>query len=180
MKLTWKQGVAAALCVVAVTVAWVKFGANIFLQGRTVIGTTELKALDAGNAGINIVVARPWFTDSVLVLNVGEPDADRDFDRIDATRCLLQCAKHLENEPFKRLYLANKWTRLYYLDAADVRDLGRRYRTGESWNNAGLYIEVAKYARTLNDSLAFKPGTGALAQITNVDNWNTMMGNLMR
>ena len=154
MKLTWKQGVAAALCVVAVTVAWVKFGANIFLQGRTVIGTTELKALDAGNAGINIVVARPWFTDSVLVLNVGEPDADRDFDRIDATRCLLQCAKHLENEPFKRLYL--------------------------SWNNAGLYIEVARYARTLNDSLAFKPGTGALAQITNVDNWNTMMGNLMR
>ncbi|MBR1551273.1 MAG: hypothetical protein IJ632_03015 [Muribaculaceae bacterium] len=180
MKLSWKQGIVVALCVVAMIVVWVRFGANTFVRGRTVIGPTELKALDAGNAGINIVVTRPWFTDSVLVLNVGEPDDDRDFDRIDATRCLLQCAKHLENEPFKRLYLANKWTRLYYLDNADVRKLGQRYHTGESWSNAALYIEVAQHARTLNDSLAFKPGTGPLAQIANVDNWNTMMGNLMR
>ena len=182
MNLTTKQmaTAAAALVVVAAIAAWHWWFAAAFVHGRTIIGPAELKSLDPGNAGINIVVTQPWFNDSVLVFNVDAPSKTRDFDRRDVTRCLLQCAKSLEDRNFKRLYLANKWNRMYYLDETAVKSLGQRYRNGDTWNNAALYLEVPRRARTLNDSLAFNPDDGVLRALSDMSNWNTMMGHLVR
>ncbi|MBQ4366879.1 MAG: hypothetical protein II786_02195 [Muribaculaceae bacterium] len=182
MNLTTKQltSLIAAAVVAVLTVAWMWLGATTILHGRTVIGPNELKALDPGNEGINIVVSQPWFNDSVLVFNIGKPSKNCDFDRLDATRCLLQCAQSLENHDYKRLYLANDWKRMYYINSDDVKSLGQRYRNGDTWNNALLYVELSESVHTLNDSIAFKHDDGLMRAINNLGNWNTMMGNLMR
>ena len=73
--------------------------------GRKVISRVELKNLDPANNGINIEVRQPWYNPhKELAFNVGEPD-ERDFDRFDVTRCLLQCAQQLGDHDFTRIYL---------------------------------------------------------------------------
>ena len=81
-------------------------------SGRTVISRVELKNLDPANNGINIEVTQPWYNPKKeLSFNVGKPD-ERNFDRFDVTRCLLQCAQQLGQHDFDRIYLCNKGDRL--------------------------------------------------------------------
>jgi|GEM_PF-1039413 len=150
-------------------------------HGRTVISRLELKNLDPANAGINIEVTQPWInSDSVLMFDVRKPlDDDRDFDRFDVTRCLLQCAQALTDRNFSRIYLCNDGNRLYYITGDDFKQLGQRYKTGDNLNTLGLYVELPRMAHTLNDSVAFPQHTGLLSSIADAQDWNTMMNNLM-
>ena len=122
MNLTTKQltSLIAAAVVAVLTVAWMWLGATTILHGRTVIGPNELKALDPGNEGINIVVSQPWFNDSVLVFNIGKPSKNRDFDRLDATRCLLQCAQSLKN--FRIIYKLRNFFIIHFFKITNTHD----------------------------------------------------------
>ncbi len=148
--------------------------------GRKVISRVELKNLDPANNGINIEVRQPWYNPkNELVFNVGEPD-ERDFDRFDVTRCLLQCAQQLGDHDFTRIYLCNKNNRLYYIKADDFKQLGEQYKTGETLNTLSLYVKLPQVTYTLNDSLAFPAHEGMLSSISDAQDWNTMMSNLLR
>ena len=148
--------------------------------GRKVISRVELKNLDPANNGINIEVRQPWFNpNKELAFNVGEAD-ERNFDRFDVTRCLLQCALQLGERDFTRIYLCNKGDRLYYINAEDFKQLGEQYKTGETLNTIGLYVKLPQVTYTLNDSLAFPAHGGMLSSISDAQDWNTMMSNLLR
>ena len=148
-------------------------------QGRTVIDQERLTALDPDNAGINITVRRPWFSDSVLVFDIGRA-GERDFDRFDVTRCMFQCAQDLRQQPLRRIYLANNGQRLYYIGGDDFKQLGRDYRKGERLSNTLLATRIPTVTHTLNDSVAFPSNGCLLGTVNDADDWNTMMSTLLR
>lgn len=172
--------IVAILAVLALVVAHSVLSMNAVRGGRKVISRVELKNLDPANNGINIEVRQPWFNpDKELVFNVGEPD-ERDFDRFDVTRCLLQCARELSSRDFSRIYLCNKGDRLYYITADDFKQLGEQYKTGETINTLSLYVKLPQVTYTLNDSVAFPAHEGMLGSLSDAQDWNTMMSNLLR
>ena len=166
--------------VLALVVGHVMLSMDVVKHGRKVISRVELKNLDPANNGINIEVYEPWYNpDKVLSFNVMEPD-ERDFDRFDVTRCLLQCAQQLGERDFSRIYLCNKNDRLYYINAEDFKSLGEQYKNGETLNTLSLYVKLPQVTYTLNDSLAFPAHGGMLSSISDAQDWNTMMSNLLR
>ena len=166
--------------VLALVVGHVMLSMDVMKHGRKVISRVELKNLDPANNGINIEVYEPWYNpDKVLSFNVMEPD-ERDFDRFDVTRCLLQCAQQLGERDFSRIYLCNKNDRLYYINAEDFKRLGEQYKNGETLNTLSLYVKLPQVTYTLNDSLAFPAHGGMLSSISDAQDWNTMMSNLLR
>lgn len=170
----------AIVAVMALVVIHVVVSMDVVKHGRKVISRVELKNLDPANNGINIEVYEPWYNPhKVLSFNVMEPD-ERDFDRFDVTRCLLQCAQQLGERNFTRVYLCNKGTRLYYIPASDFKHLGELYLNGESLNTLSLYVKIPQVTYTLNDSLAFPEHGGILSSVADAQDWNTMMSNLMR
>ena len=170
----------AILVVLALVVAHSVLSVDAVRGGRKVISRVELKNLDPANNGINIEVRQPWFNpNKELAFNVGEPD-ERDFDRFDVTRCLLQCAQELTERDFSRIYLCNKGDRLYYISAEDFKQLGEQYKTGQTLNTLSLYVKLPQVTYTLNDSLAFPAHEGMLGGLSDAQDWNTMMTNLLR
>lgn len=173
-----RRTVHVALIVLAVAgLAW--WGWHHVSPGRTIIDSERLTALDPDNAGINIAVRQPWLSDSVLVFDIGRP-TDRDFDRIDVTRCLLQCAQDLQDEPLSRVYLARNGRRLYYIAGDDFKRIGQDYHKGERWNNTVLATRIPTVTRTLNDSVAFPANDGILGAVNDADDWNSMMSTLLK
>ena len=170
----------AIVAVLALVVAHALLSVDMVKGGKTVISRVELKNLDPANNGINIEVTRPWYNPrKELAFNVGEPD-ERSFDRFDVTRCLLQCAQQLGEHDFNRIYLCNKGDRLYYINAGDFKQLGEQYKTGETLNTLSLYVKLPQVTYTLNDSLAFPQHEGLLSSVSDAQDWNTMMSNLLR
>ncbi len=170
----------AIIVVLAIIVANVFVSMGVVKGGRKVISRVELKNLDPANNGINIEVTQPWFNPhKELAFNVGEADG-RSFDRFDVTRCLLQCAQELGDRDFSRIYLCNKGDRLYYINAEDFKQLGEQYKTGETLNTLALYVKLPQVSYTLNDSLAFPVHDGVLGSVSDAQDWNTMMSNLLR
>ena len=170
----------AIIVVLALVIAHAIFSMDVVRHGRKVISRVELKNLDPANNGINIEVTEPWFNPKKeMVFNVMEPD-ERDFDRIDVTRCLLQCAQELGDRDFSRTYICNKGNRLYYINAVDFKKLGEQYQNGETMNNLSLYVKLPQVTYTLNDSLAFPQHEGLLSSVSDAQDWNTMMSNLLR
>ena len=172
--------VLAILAVLAAVAAHAFLSVDMVKGGRKVISRVELKNLDPANNGINIEVTQPWYNPyKELSFNVGEPD-ERNFDRFDVTRCLLQCAQELGDREFSRIYLCNKGDRLYYITAQDFKQLGEQYKAGETLNTLSLYARLPQVTYTLNDSLAFPVHEGFLSSISDAKDWNTMMSNLLR
>lgn len=170
----------AIVGVLALVAAHAFLSVDFVKGGKTVISRVELKNLDPANNGINIEVVKPWYNPKKeLSFNVGEAD-ERNFDRFDVTRCLLQCAQQLGEYDFSRIYLCNKHDRLYYINAADFKQLGEQYKTGETLNTLSLYVKLPQVTYTLNDSLAFPQHGGMLSSIADAQDWNTMMSNLLR
>jgi len=170
----------AVIAVLALVAAHAILSMDVVRHGRKVISRVELKDLDPANNGINIDVTEPWYNpDKVLAFNVEEPD-ERDFDRFDVTRCLLQCAQQLTERDFSRIYLCNKGDRMYYINAEDFKQLGTQYKTGETLNTLTLYVKLPQVTYTLNDSVAFPPHEGLLGSVEDAQDWNTMMSNLLR
>ncbi len=170
----------AIVLVLALVVGHVMLSMDFMKHGRKVISRVELKNLDPANNGINIEVYEPWINpNKVLSFNVMEPD-ERNFDRFDVTRCLLQCAQQLEERDFSRIYLCNKNDRLYYINAEDFKRLGEQYKNGQTLNTLSLYVKLPQVTYTLNDSVAFPPHEGILGSISDAQDWNTMMSNLLR
>ncbi len=168
------------IAVLALVAAHAFLSVDFVKSGRKVISRVELKNLDPANNGINIEVVQPWYNPrKELSFNVGEPD-ERNFDRFDVTRCLLQCAQELGERDFSRIFLCNKGDRLYYINAEDFKDLGRQYQNGETLNTLSLYVKLPQVTYTLNDSLAFPDHGGILSSISDAQDWNTMMSNLLR
>jgi len=170
----------AIVLMLGLVVVHVIISMDVVTHGRKVISRVELKNLDPANNGINIEVYEPWYNpEHVLSFNVMEPD-ERDFDRFDVTRCLLQCAQQLSERDFSRIYLCNKGDRLYYITADDFKQLGQQYKNGETLNTLSLYVKLPQVTYTLNDSLAFPPHGGLLGSVSDAQDWNTMMSNLLR
>ena len=170
----------AIIVVLAVVVCHALLSVDFVKGGRKVISRVELKNLDPANNGINIEVNEPWYNPTKeLSFNVGKAD-ERNFDRFDVTRCLLQCAQELGERDFSRIYLCNKGDRLYYINADDFKQLGRQYKTGETLNTLSLYVKLPQVTYTLNDSVAFPSHGGVLSSIADAQDWNTMMSNLLR
>ena len=170
----------AIAAVIALVVGHVMLSMDVVKHGRKVISRVELKNLDPANNGINIEVYEPWYNpQKVLSFNVMKPD-ERNFDRFDVTRCLLQCAQELGDRDFSRIYLCNKNDRLYYILAEDFKRLGERYRNGDKLNTIALYTQLPQVTYTLNDSLAFPQHGGMLGSVSDAQDWNTMMSNLLR
>ena len=170
----------AIVAVLALVVVHALLSVDMVKGGKTVISRVELKNLDPANNGINIEVTRPWYNPrKELAFNVGKPD-ERSFDRFDVTRCLLQCAQQLGEHDFNRIYLCNKGDRLYYINAEDFKQLGEQYKTGETLNTLSLYVKLPQVTYTLNDSLAFPVHDGMLGSLSDAQDWNTMMSNLLR
>ena len=170
----------AIIAVLALVAVHVFLSVDFVKGGKTVISRVELKNLDPANNGINIEVVQPWYNPKKeLSFNVGEAD-ERNFDRFDVTRCLLQCAQELGDHDFNRIYLCNKGDRLYYINADDFKQLGEQYKTGQTLNTLSLYVKLPQVAYTLNDSVAFPPHNGMLSSIEDAQDWNTMMSNLLR
>jgi len=170
----------AIIAVLALVAAHAVLSTDIVRGGRKVISRMELKNLDPANNGINIEVTEPWINRTgELNFNVGEAD-EREFDRFDVTRCLLQCAQQLGERDFKRIYLCNKGDRLYYIPAEDFKQLGEQYKNGEMLNTLSLYVKLPQVTYTLNDSVAFPTNNGILSSIEDAQDWNTMMSNLLR
>ena len=168
------------LAVLALVVGHALLSVDFVKSGKKVISRVELKNLDPANNGINIEVVQPWYNPlKELSFNVGKPD-ERNFDRFDVTRCLLQCAQQLGNYDFDRIYLCNKGDRLYYIKADDFKQLGEQYKTGETLNTLSLYVKLPQVTYTLNDSIAFPPNGGILHSVADAQDWNTMMSNLLR
>ena len=172
--------VIAIIGVLALVAAHAFLSVDFLKGGRTVISRVELKNLDPANNGINIEVSQPWYNPmKELSFNVKEPD-ERNFDRFDVTRCLLQCAQELGERDFSRIYLCNKGDRLYYINAEDFKQLGEQYKTSETLNTLSLYVKLPQVTYTLNDSLAFPAHGGILHSVADAQDWNTMMSNLLR
>ena len=170
----------AIIAVLALVAAHAFVSVDAVRSGRKVISRVQLKNLDPANNGINIEVRQPWYNPGKeLAFNVGEPD-ERDFDRFDVTRCLLQCAQELGDRDFTRIYLCNKGDRLYYINEPDFKQLGEQYKNGETLNTLSLYVKLPQVTYTLNDSLAFPAHEGMLSSISDAQDWNTMMSNLLR
>jgi hypothetical protein len=170
----------AIVAVLAIVAAHAFLSVDFVKGGKKVISRIELKNLDPANNGINIEVTQPWYNPKKeLSFNVKEPD-ERNFDRFDVTRCLLQCAQELSEHDFTRIYLCNKGDRLYYINAADFKQLGEQYKTGETLNTLSLYVKLPQVTYTLNDSIAFPAHNGMLSSIADAQDWNTMMSNLLR
>ena len=170
----------AIIAVLALVAVHVFLSVDFVKGGKTVISRVELKNLDPANNGINIEVVQPWYNPKKeLSFNVGEAD-ERNFDRFDVTRCLLQCAQELGDHDFNRIYLCNKGDRLYYINADDFKQLGEQYKTGQTLNTLSLYVKLPQVTYTLNDSVAFPPHNGMLSSIEDAQDWNTMMSNLLR
>ena len=170
----------AIIGVLALVAAHAYLSMDFVKSGRTVISRVELKDLDPANNGINIEVVQPWYNPhKELSFNVGSAD-ERNFDRFDVTRCLLQCAQQLGEHDFSRIYLCNKGDRLYYINADDFKQLGEQYKTGETLNTLSLYVKLPQVTYTLNDSVAFQQHSGMLSSIEDAKDWNTMMSNLLR
>ncbi len=170
----------AIIVVLALVAVHVFLSVDFVKGGKTVISRVELKNLDPANNGINIEVVQPWYNPKKeLSFNVGEAD-ERNFDRFDVTRCLLQCAQELGDHDFNRIYLCNKGDRLYYINADDFKQLGEQYKTGQTLNTLSLYVKLPQVTYTLNDSVAFPPHDGMLSNIEDAQDWNTMMSNLLR
>ena len=170
----------AILAVLALVAAHALLSVDVVKGGRKVVSRVELKNLDPANNGINIEVTQPWFNPKKeLSFNVGKPD-ERNFDRFDVTRCLLQCAQELGEHDFSRIFLCNKGDRLYYINAEDFKRLGEQYKNGETLNTLSLYVKLPQVTYTLNDSLAFPSHDGMLSSIADAQDWNTMMSNLLR
>lgn len=170
----------AIIAVLALVAIHVFLSVDFVKGGKTVISRVELKNLDPANNGINIEVVQPWYNPKKeLSFNVGEAD-ERNFDRFDVTRCLLQCAQELGDHDFNRIYLCNKGDRLYYINADDFKQLGEQYKTGQTLNTLSLYVKLPQVTYTLNDSVAFPPHNGMLSNIEDAQDWNTMMSNLLR
>lgn len=180
MKRNDKLLLLAIVAALALVAAHAIVSADVVRHGRKVISRVELKNLDPANNGINIEVTEPWFNpNKELVFNVMTPD-ERDFDRFDLTRCLLQCAQQVGDRDFSRIYLCNKGDRLYYINAEDFKRLGEQYKNGESLNNLGVSVKLPQVTYTLNDSLAFQTHEGLLSSVSDAQDWNTMMNNLLR
>ena len=172
--------VLAIVVILAIVAAHALLSVDYVKSGRKVISRVELKNLDPANNGINIEVRQPWFNpNKELTFNVGEAD-ERNIDRFDVTRCLLQCAQQLGDREFSRIYLCNKGDRLYYINEADFKQLGEQYQTGETFNTLSLYVKLPQVTYTLNDSLAFPTHGGILHSVADAQDWNTMMSNLLR
>ena len=168
------------IAVLALVAAHAFVSVDAVRGGRKVISRVQLKNLDPANNGINIEVRQPWYNPmKELSFNVGKAD-ERNFDRFDVTRCLLQCAQELSERDFSRIYLCNKGDRLYYINADDFKQLGEQYKTGETLNTLGLYVKLPQVTYTLNDSVAFPQHSGMLSSIEDAQDWNTMMTNLLR
>ena len=170
----------AIIAVLALVAAHAFVSVDAVRGGRKVISRVQLKNLDPANNGINIEVRQPWYNPmKELSFNVGKPD-ERNFDRFDVTRCLLQCAQELGDRDFSRIFLCNKGDRLYYINATDFKQLGEQYKTGATLNTLSLYVKLPQVTYTLNDSLAFPVHEGMLSSISDAQDWNTMMSNLLR
>ena len=163
----------AIVAVVALVIAHALISVDFVSHGRKVISRVELKNLDPANNGINIDVTQPWYNPlKELSFNVMEPD-ERDFDRFDVTRCLLQCAQELADRDFSRIYLCNN-------KADDFKQLGEQYKSGETLNTLSLYVKLPQVTYTLNDSAAFPVRSGVLRSLSDAQDWNQMMSNLLR
>ena len=137
----------AILAVLALVAAHALLSVDVVKGGRKVVSRVELKNLDPANNGINIEVTQPWFNPKKeLSFNVGKPD-ERNFDRFDVTRCLLQCAQELGEHDFSRIFLCNKGDRLYYINAKDFKRLGEQYKNGETLNTLSLYVNAQQHCR---------------------------------
>ena len=55
-----------------------------------------------------------------------------------------------------------------------------QYKNGETLNTLSLYVKLPQVTYTLNDSLAFPVHEGMLSSISDAQDWNTMMSNLLR
>ena len=78
------------IAVLALVAAHAFVSVDAVRGGRKVISRVQLKNLDPANNGINIEVRQPWYNPmKELSFNVGKAD-ERNFDRFDVTRCLLQ------------------------------------------------------------------------------------------
>lgn len=170
----------AIVAVLALVAAHAIVSADMVRHGKNVISRVQLKNLDPANNGINIAVTEPWINPhGELAFNVGKAD-ERSFDRFDVTRCLLQCAQELGDREFSRIYLCNKGDRLYYINAEDFKQLGKQYQNGQTLNTLSLYVKLPQVTYTLNDSLAFPVHEGMLGSLSDAQDWNTMMSNLLR
>ena len=170
----------AIIAVLALVAVHAFLSVDVVKGGRKVVSRAELKNLDPANNGINIEVTQPWYNPmKELSFNVGKPD-ERNFDRFDVTRCLLQCAQELGERDFSRIFLCNKGDRLSYINAEDFKRLGEQYKTGQTLNTLSLYVKLPQVTYTLNDSLAFPEHGGMLSSIADAQDWNTMMSNLLR
>ena len=170
----------AIVAVVALVIAHAFISLDFVRHGRKVISRVELKNLDPANNGINIEVTEPWYNPhKELAFNVMEPD-ERNFDRFDVTRCLLQCAQHLSDRDFSRIFLCNKGNRLYYIKADDFKQLGEQYKIGETLNTLSLYVKLPQVSYTLNDSAAFPVRGGMLGSLSDAQDWNQMLSNLLK
>ena len=170
----------AIVAVLALVAAHAFLSVDAVKGGRKVISRVQLKNLDPANNGINIEVTQPWYNPlKELTFNVDKAD-ERSFDRFDVTRCLLQCAQELGERDYSRIYLCNKGDRLYYINADDFRQLGEQYKNGQTLNTLSLYVKLPQVTYTLNDSLAFPAHEGLLHSISDAQDWNTMMSNLLR
>lgn len=163
---------------VVATMALVICTVHTCRRGEVIVGQDELVALDPQNAGINIEVTRPWLSHDA-VFNVKKPD-DRDFNRLDVMRVMLQCAQSMRGTRVDKLYLANDGTRVYYLQGDYFKRLGSLYAKDDSWNNMKLCIELPQNTHTLNDSLAVKPHDGFLGSIQALSDWNDIMDTLLK
>ena len=58
--------------------------------------------------------------------------------------------------------------------------MGEQYKTGETLNTLSLYVKLPQVTYTLNDTLAFPVHDGMLGSLSDAQDWNTMMSNLLR
>ena len=86
----------------------------------------------------------------------------------------------MSDRDFSRIFLCNKGNRLYYIKADDFKQLGEQYKIGETLNTLCLYVKLPQVSYTLNDSAAFPVRGGMLGSLSDAQDWNQMMSNLLK
>jgi hypothetical protein len=152
--------------------------ANIIHEDKILVSKERLAQLDPRNTGTDIEVIQPYGTHNA-VFAIGTPTKQHNFNRIDATRILMQCAQDLDTVRVDTIYLAKNGNKVFYLEGKFFKSLGHRYKKHEDMNNAQILLEIPSNTYTLNDSVAYQPHHGLFASFQSAKDWNDMMNLLI-
>ena len=133
---------------------------SVAFSSCTVISHKEFVEHDYRNANVPVVVTGIPFTGEITI-NMEKTD-NYDFSMVDMQRCYFQAAEMLKDNDYKKVYLANKGEKFFFIDGSYFKDLGYSYSAGNT-----PILDMPSHVYNLDGTHAYETWSGGWLGVMN-------------